>query len=217
MKHTVIKDLGRVDRGTYKIHLVIIECIVCKKELQLSASRARTSTGKCKDCSNQDRGRIKHGKVGTKTYNTWKSMKSRCKPGSKHSSAPAYAGKGIAVCKEWENFESFCTWAGGELEIPNSSIERIDSLGHYEPANCIIMPEGLQRLSQSRAMGMKRAWEIANLYLNDRVSIADIARKLEHKYSSVYSFIHLGNPEDVLKVAEKYPTIFKPRENLCGH
>ena len=57
----------------------------------------------------------------------------RCLRPSKDS-FPLYGGKGITVCDRWRTFENFLADMG---ERPNgASLDRIDSAGNYEPANC---------------------------------------------------------------------------------
>lgn len=81
-----------------------------------------------------------HGKRYTRLYTVWKSMKQRCRD-VKHKSYKDYGGRGITVCPEWENFESFYNWAvasGYDEKAPFGActIDRIDVNGNYEPNNC---------------------------------------------------------------------------------
>lgn len=66
-------------------------------------------------------------------YKTWVEMKYRCNnPG--HSKYKYYGGRGIKVCKEWEDFLTFLRDMG---EKPKGhSLDRIDVNGNYEPSNC---------------------------------------------------------------------------------
>lgn len=73
-------------------------------------------------------------------------MKTRCKIGTKNKKSHLWADKGIKVCPEWENFETFRSWAyknGFRDEIVNIynkmdclSLDRIDSSKDYCPENC---------------------------------------------------------------------------------
>lgn len=74
-----------------------------------------------------------HGMRGSRTYLSWRSMKSRCL-NPKDPAYPRYGGRGIRVTPTWLSFEGFLADMGvrpDELEL-----DRIDVSGDYEPANC---------------------------------------------------------------------------------
>ena len=76
-----------------------------------------------------------HGKTGTRLYRIWKDMRNRC--GNKK--VPGYhlwGGRGISVCNEWTNFETFRGWAESSGYADNLSLDRIDNDGDYTPDNC---------------------------------------------------------------------------------
>ena len=68
-------------------------------------------------------------------HNIWCSMRQRCeKPNC--SGYRKYGAKGIRVCDEWQQFESFMAWSLSNGYNDTLSIDRIDPLGNYEPSNC---------------------------------------------------------------------------------
>ena len=88
------------------------------------------------------KGSTTHGMSKTKFYNTWLGMKSRCY-NEKEISYPNYGGRGIAICEKWmifENFKDDMHEAFLEhVELygeKNTSIERVNNNGNYEPDNC---------------------------------------------------------------------------------
>jgi len=69
----------------------------------------------------------------SRTYRAWVGMRSRCKY-QYLDSYPRYGGRGIAVCDRWRSFDAFLADMG---EAPaGTSLDRIDTNGHYEPGNC---------------------------------------------------------------------------------
>ena len=77
-----------------------------------------------------------HGKRYTRLYEIWRSMKQRCNNPNK-SNYKRYGGRGIKVCKEWEDdFTTFEKWALDNGYSDSLSIDRIENNGNYEPGNC---------------------------------------------------------------------------------
>lgn len=77
-----------------------------------------------------------HGESGTRLYQIWKNMKSRCL-NSNNSAYERYGGRGIAVCNEWaDDYESFANWARSSGYDDSLTIDRIDVDLGYSPDNC---------------------------------------------------------------------------------
>lgn len=82
-----------------------------------------------------------HGKSHkSRLYNVWVGMRQRCTDPN-HKSYGNYGGRGIRVCSEWDDFESFEDWAtvsgyDPEADYGECTIDRIDVNGNYEPSNC---------------------------------------------------------------------------------
>lgn len=75
------------------------------------------------------------GKKATRLYCTWTNMRARCN--NKNNKAYAcYGGRGIAVCKEWDDYCAFKKWAENNGYSDELSIDRIDVNGNYCPENC---------------------------------------------------------------------------------
>lgn len=68
-------------------------------------------------------------------YNIWRSMKKRCYLKS-NASYKHYGARGIKVCDEWLNPDTFYKWAINNGYDKGLTIDRIDSNGNYEPNNC---------------------------------------------------------------------------------
>lgn len=74
-----------------------------------------------------------HGLYKTRVYKIWLGMRDRCcNPDA--TSYNNYGGRGISVCRRWEDFTLFLSDMGNPPE--GMSIDRIDNNGNYEPGNC---------------------------------------------------------------------------------
>lgn len=80
----------------------------------------------------KNKGNYKHGMNGTPTYKSWQEMKCRCKNPNHSKNHNTYAN--ITYCEEWEKFENFFKDMG--VRPPNTTLDRIDPRGNYEPSNC---------------------------------------------------------------------------------
>ena len=83
----------------------------------------------------------KHGKSkDNRLYNVWIGMRQRCNDPN-HVSYKNYGGRGISVCKEWDDYLSFEKWAiengyDNDADFGTCTLDRIDNNGNYEPSNC---------------------------------------------------------------------------------
>lgn len=108
------------------------ETVVCTQSLK---SGGTLSCG----CYRQKRakeGHTIHGGTGTRLYDIWTGMISRCynKNNNRYDN---YGGRGIIVCNEWKNsFEVFRDWATKNGYSDNLTIDRINVNGDYCPENC---------------------------------------------------------------------------------
>ena len=84
--------------------------------------------------NNIKHGNTKNGSSPSRTYISWKSMRTRCYS-PKHDAYSKYGAKGITVCERWnKSFEDFLSDMG---ERPaGMTLDRINTLGNYEPGNC---------------------------------------------------------------------------------
>ncbi len=104
----------------------------CSCGTQKELYRTNLGSGKSKSCGCSR----KTGTEGTKLYNVWASMKSRC-ANKNHRFYESYGGRGIAVCKEWEgDVKTFYDWALSSGYKEGLSLDRVDNNGNYEPNNC---------------------------------------------------------------------------------
>lgn len=99
--------------------------------------------GHCKSCgclrnaNRAEEGKYK-GLSKTRIFNIWKGMIYRC-TSENCDCYELYGGRGINVCPEWkgtQGFFNFLRWALNNGYSPELTIDRKDTNGNYEPANC---------------------------------------------------------------------------------
>lgn len=87
----------------------------------------------------------------TRLSRIFNGMKVRCfnshNPEYKH-----YGGRGITVCNEWLDFNSFKEWAESNGYANKLTIERIDFNGNYCKENCKWIPLSEQLKNTSRTV-----------------------------------------------------------------
>jgi hypothetical protein len=131
-KLTAIRRSGTNSSGS-----AIWECqCSCGSKRDVKASYIKT--GKVTHCGceylDKSNPRKKHGMYGTKEYNAWNAMKSRCY-NKDYPSYSSYGGRGIKVCDEWlNNFTAFYEYIGDAPSV-EYSLDRINFDGDYEPGN----------------------------------------------------------------------------------
>jgi hypothetical protein len=87
----------------------------------------------CKNYKNL-KPQIKHNMTGTRIYGIWTHMRARCY-NPKSQKYEDYGGRGIDICKGWDDFEIFYKWAIENGYKRNLTIDRIDNNKGYYPNN----------------------------------------------------------------------------------
>lgn len=77
----------------------------------------------------------KHGYSSNPLTKVWRDMNRRCF-NPKHKRFKDWGGRGITVCEEWRNLETFIKWAKESGYKPGLLLDRIDNDSNYEPSNC---------------------------------------------------------------------------------
>ena len=115
-------------------------CQCCCKNKTISVVRGsalRQGTSKSCGCLSKEflsEKSTTHGMYRTPLHSVWVSMKQRCQnPNMIHYDS--YGGRGISVCKSWQNFENFYKDMH-EGYSKGLEIDRIDNDGNYSKENC---------------------------------------------------------------------------------
>ena len=89
----------------------------------------------------QARFQSRHGEVGqggderSAEWIVWMSMRQRCF-NKKHSAYKDYGGRGITVCKEWDDYRNFLHDMGRRPSQQHTIDRHPDNNGDYGPQNC---------------------------------------------------------------------------------
>lgn len=75
-----------------------------------------------------------HGMTGTPEYRSWLGMRKRCYD-AKWRCYHRYGGRGIKICKRWEDFSNFFADMGPRPSLKHS-LDRLNNDKNYSPSNC---------------------------------------------------------------------------------
>jgi len=128
---------------------------VCGETKTIQGNHLRTGAIRscgCLEKENRFEVNKTHGESNTRLYGVWLGIRKRCF----NINEPAYhnyGGRGITVCHEWDNYETFRDWAMANGYDPKAkrgecTIDRIDVDGNYEPSNCRWVDMKVQRQNQ---------------------------------------------------------------------
>lgn len=171
----------------------------CGTQRVVRGKSLRYGISKSCGCYRQDRmGDVarRHGGYGTRLYNVWDSMRQRCL--NKNSQAyHNYGGRGITICKEWDTFDAFRSWAleagyQEDAERGMFTLDRIDVNGPYAPENC--------RWADVREQGNNRRGTIMVTYKGEERPLKVLADELGVEYTTAWKRWKSGKPiEEVFK------------------
>lgn len=127
----------------------------------------------------QDRHGHRSGRKNSLTYTSWETMRTRCSMGG------SYWDKGIRVCDRWESFSNFLLDMGDRPK--NTTIDRINPLGDYEPSNC--------RWATASEQSRNRSDRVYFEHDGRRMLLTDWAKETGIAFSCLFKRVHtLGWP-----------------------
>ncbi len=132
----------RFDRKDEKRHKLFLCLCACGVEKSIRGSALRSGDTRSCGCLKNELttkwGKLQatHGESKkTPEYNAWSSMKNRCN-NPKNAAYSHYGGRGISVCRDWQNsYENFL-FDMRRKPSPAHSLDRLDNDGPYSPRNC---------------------------------------------------------------------------------
>ena len=114
----------------------------CGNEIVVQGKNLRSGNTKSCGCLNADKSKerivafnTKHGKTHDPLFRRWSNMLTRCENPNAINYAD-YGGRGITVCEEWHDFQTFYDWAMSSGYEPGLTIDRVDNGKGYSPDNC---------------------------------------------------------------------------------
>lgn len=127
-----------------------------------------------------------HGQSDTRLYKTWQAMWNRV-TNPNCEKFHYYGGRGITVCKEWEDFEPFYEWSMSHGYAPKLTIDRINPDGNYEPINCRWTTQLVQILNRRTPKTQKLTVEQARAIKADPRKQVVIAKEYGVSASNISS------------------------------
>lgn len=119
----------------------------CSCGNEFTACVYKVLSGHTKSCGCK-KGLQRHGGNRTKLYQTWRDMRARC-GNTRHRLFQYYGGKGVSVCKEWDDFAVFRDWALAAGYKEGLTIDRVRADGDYTPKNCLWVSSKIQNMHLS--------------------------------------------------------------------
>lgn len=113
-----------------------------------------------------------HGMSDVREYRVWLGMRSRCY-NTKSTSYSSYGGRGIRVTERWSHFSQFMADMGPAPV--DTSLDRIDNDGDYEPGNCRWATRS-EQANNTRANRMVMLW-------GEWVTVGHYARIAQEPYA----------------------------------
>jgi hypothetical protein len=119
-----------------------------------------------------------HGASRTRLYRIWTHVLSRCR----NPNVPQfhnYGGRGVSICKEWENsFEAFAAYIGNPPSRAHSIDRFPDMNGNYEPGNV--------RWATAQQQARNRRGIVAVNFEGRSICLAEAAEIVGISYGTVY-------------------------------
>ena len=196
----ILRVIGYLEQPGHHNGKYRVECLRCGNVVDVWAPRLWTAkTGRKKRCSRYCLQNKTHP-----LYSVWQGMKKRCN-NSSASGYDNYGGRGISVCKRWQDsFTSFVKDMGSRPTAEHS-IERVDNEGNYEPSNCVWATSEVQARNKRNNRHITIGG--ASLVMSDWARICGVSRQRIHqriKQHGTYRAI-MAYPEASKLVAKTTP------------
>lgn len=165
----------------------VCDCGVFKVADGASVRNGKVKSCGClhkEQCSENGKNNKTHGLSKTgKLYHVYIKMVSRCyNPSDKDFKN--YGGRGIFICKEWSDINSFFLWARIMGYKDGVTIERKDVNGCYSPENCCWIENERQALNTRKV----RIYD----YVGRKLAISEISKLCEISKHTIKGRLNRG-------------------------
>ena len=149
-------------------------------------SGATLSCG-CFHRENRSKISTRHGLASSRLYKIWNGMRQRCE-NSNNPRYDSYGGRGVTICRDWDNFEDFYNWSLEHGYSDELTIDRIDNNKGYSPQNC----RWTDRVTQQNNRQNSHYFT----YAGETKTITEWSRCLDMSYSTLWYRINRGDLRD---------------------
>jgi hypothetical protein len=136
-------------------------------------------------------------KKRSKLYVCWINMKQRCL-NKNHKDFYRYGGRGITICDEWLDFETFAKWAIHNGYSDELTLDRIDNNSGYCPHNCRWTTMQQQSTNRRKPITNTSGYMCVTKRKNGKY-VAELMRKGKHIFLGYYK-----TPEEASVVYNRY-------------
>lgn len=154
-----MRQAGNTPRGA-ALWTCVCECGTTRTVVGLDLRHGKSASCGC-SADKQMLGNLArtHGATGTRLHYCWQNMLRRCRKPT-NNKFRYYGARGILVCSEWDDFDTFRTWALAHGYNDTLTLERIDVNGNYCPSNCrwATLAEQAQNKTNSRKAPDGELW-----------------------------------------------------------
>jgi len=205
-----VLEIQHVTDGKYKRWMWKCKCDCGDEGLFRAEYVSKGHTTSCGCAVFDNKPNLKHGESQTRLFIIWRNMRNRCNPEkTKENYHFRYGGRGIKVCDEWNNYESFAKWARENGYNDDLTLERKDNDGDYCPENCTWTGRKGQARNRNTTLYVN--------YLGRNMSLAEACEISGTSYKRAFTRIKYMNwpVKEALEIPSNETRKWKRSDRFC--